>query len=61
MALHVDCHGPASYLQKELSDATRQYAAFMVLHGCIGSPMFARHIGCNLMTWEDNSVPEGVF
>lgn len=59
MALHVDCHGQASYLHQELGNVTRQFAAFMVLHACIGAPIFARHITSNLMTGEENSVPNG--
>lgn len=59
MVVSADCHGVASPFYPELRQLVQRFLNYGAVHCIVALPMLARYSTYNLLTGQENAVPEG--
>lgn len=59
MVVSADCHGVASPFYPELRQLVQRFLNYGAVHCIVALPMLARYSTYNLLTGQENAVPDG--
>lgn len=59
LVVSADCHGEASPFYPELRQLVQRFLNYGAVHSIVALPMLSRYCTSNLLTGEENAVPEG--